>query len=256
MLRLLQPLPRWTLVGGKGGVGKTTVAASLAIALADAGERTLVLSADPAHSLGDALGVALGPEPLPVPGVQGLRAMEVSAAGEHARFVERYGSSLLEVIERGSYLERADAERFLELPVPGMDELAALLRLRSLAGADERLRVVVDTAPTGHTLRLLALPRLAGEWLDALDAVEARHRTVVVALSGAPAPDEASRALERLRADLDTLRSRFVDPAHTRFLLVSTSEPVVREETRRLRSALAEQRVSVAGLVLNRAGPG
>jgi arsenite-transporting ATPase len=116
--------------------------------------------------------------------------------------------------------------------------------------------VVVDTAPTGHTLRLLALPRLAGEWLDALDAVEARHRTVVVALSGAPAPDEASRALERLRADLDTLRSRFVDPAHTRFLLVSTSEPVVREETRRLRSALAEQRVSVAGLVLNRAGPG
>ncbi|HEX6629892.1 MAG TPA: ArsA-related P-loop ATPase, partial [Gemmatimonadaceae bacterium] len=75
-------LPRWTIVGGKGGVGKTTVAATLAVALADAGQQVLALSTDPAHSLGDALGQPLGPEPRDVAGVPGLRAAELDAERE------------------------------------------------------------------------------------------------------------------------------------------------------------------------------
>ncbi|MEW5931862.1 MAG: ArsA family ATPase, partial [Gemmatimonadota bacterium] len=248
--------PGWTFVGGKGGVGKTTVAAALAVALADAGERVLALSTDPAHSLGDALGVPLGPEPSPVPGVPGLEALEVDAGRERARFLERHRDTLLRLVERGTYLSSDEAAGFLELAVPGMDELAALLRLLDLADADPSLRVVVDTAPTGHTLRLLDLPRTASAWIAALEAMEARNRDVALALAGAYLPDAAARDLAALRADVDRLAALLADPARTRFVLVATPEPVVLAETRRYLEALRERGIAVGAVVVNRAADG
>jgi arsenite-transporting ATPase len=244
--------PGWTFVGGKGGVGKTTVAAALAVALADAGERVLAISTDPAHSLGDALGTPLGPDAAPVAGVAGLAAMEVGAERERARFLERHRDALLALVERGTYLERDDVAGFLDLSVPGMDELAAVLRLLELSDADPALRAVVDTAPTGHTLRLLDLPRLAGDWIAALEAMEAREQAVALALAGAYRPDAASRDLAALRSDVERLAVRLSDPARTRFVLVATPEPVVLAETRRYLDALRERRVAVSALVVNR----
>jgi arsenite-transporting ATPase len=246
--------PGWTFVGGKGGVGKTTVAAALAVALADAGERVLAISTDPAHSLGDALGTPLGPDAAPVAGVAGLAAMEVGAERERARFLERHRDALLALVERGTYLERDDVAGFLDLSVPGMDELAAVLRLLELSDADPALRAVVDTAPTGHTLRLLDLPRLAGDWIAALEAMEARQQAVALALAGAYRPDAASRDLAALRSDVERLAARLSDPARTRFVLVATPEPVVLAETRRYLDALRERHVAVSALVVNRAG--
>ncbi|MET0399548.1 MAG: TRC40/GET3/ArsA family transport-energizing ATPase, partial [Longimicrobiaceae bacterium] len=248
--------PGWTLVGGKGGVGKTTVAAALAVALADAGGRVLVLSTDPAHSLGDALGTRLGPEPAPVAGVPGLEALEVDAALERARFLERHRGTLARLLERGTYLAADDVAGLLELAPPGMDELGALLRLLDLADRDPALRVVVDTAPTGHTLRLLDLPRTAGGWIAALEAMEARHRGVALALAGAYRPDAAARDLAALRADVERLAALLADPARTRFVLVATPEPVVLAETRRYLGALRERGTAVAAVVVNRAEAG
>ncbi len=248
--------PGWTLVGGKGGVGKTTVAAALAVALADAGERVLVLSTDPAHSLGDALGARLGPEPAPVAGVPGLEALEIDAALERARFLERHRDTLSRLLERGTYLAPDDVAGFLELAPPGMDELGALLRLLDLAGSDPALRVVVDTAPTGHTLRLLDLPRAAGGWIAALEAMEARHRAVALALAGAYRPDAAARGLATLRAVVERMAALVADPARTRFVLVATPEPVVLAETRRYLAALRERGIAVAAVVVNRVAAG
>jgi arsenite-transporting ATPase len=248
--------PGWTFVGGKGGVGKTTVAAALAVALADAGERVLALSTDPAHSLGDALGVPLGPEPSPVPGAAGLEALETDAVRERSRFLERHRDTLLRLVERGTYLSPDEAAGFLDLALPGMDELAALLRLRELADADPALRVVVDTAPTGHTLRLLDLPRTAIAWIAALEAMEARNRDVALALAGAYRPDAAARDLAALRADVERLAALLADPARTRFVLVATPEPVVLAETRRYLEALHERGIAVAALVVNRIADG
>jgi arsenite/tail-anchored protein-transporting ATPase len=165
-------------VGGKGGVGKTTVAAALAVELADAGEQVLVISVDPAHSLGDALEVELGPEPRSVVELPDLRAMEVDAGYERERFLQKHGDDLAKLIERGTYLDVADVAEVTNLTVPGMDELAAMLRLAVLA-TDFAGHVVVDTAPTGHTLRLLELPRIALNWLGALEAMQAKHVAVV-----------------------------------------------------------------------------
>ncbi|HEV2736476.1 MAG TPA: ArsA family ATPase [Longimicrobiaceae bacterium] len=248
--------PGWTLVGGKGGVGKTTVAAALAVALADAGGRVLALSTDPAHSLGDALGTPLGPEPVPVPGVPGLEALEVDAERERARFLERHRGTLARLVERGTLLAPDDADGFLDLALPGMDELGAMLRLLDLADSGPGLRVVVDTAPTGHALRLLDLPRTAAGWIAALEAMEARHRDVALALAGAYRPDAAALDLASLRADVERFAALLADPARTRFVLVTTPEPVVLAETRRYLEALRERGIAVGAVVVNRVAAG
>lgn len=234
-------------------MGKTTVAAALATEFADAGQPTLVVSVDPAHSLGDAFGHALGPEPGPVPGVSGLVAMEVDADHERRRFLGTRRGLFLELLDRGTWLERADAEELVDLAAPGVDETAALLRLMELT-RDER-RIVVDTAPTGHTLRLLDLPEAARGWLGALAAMEAEHRAVAGALAGAYTPDAAARLLEDLSADLDRLTATLRDPRRTRFVLVTNPEPVVLAETRRYRSELESREIALAGIVVNRSGP-
>lgn len=244
---------RWTLVGGKGGVGKTTTAAALAVEMADRGERVLVISVDPAHSLGDALGIRLAAEAAPVPGAPNLEALEVDPDLERSRFLDSRRGPLLSLIERGTYLEQADVEGVLDLAVPGMDELAALLRLRELAAAGD-VRVVIDTAPTGHALRLLELPHVARGWVEALRAMEEKHRSVSLALVGAYRPGEAAAMLDALDAELAAVTSLLTDPERTRFVLVTNSEPVVLAETRRYQSELEARGIAIAGVLVNRAG--
>src|SRR5690606_21717469 len=232
-------------------VGKTTVAAALALQLADAGERVLVVSVDPAHSLGDALGVELGPETRRIPGVQGLEALEVDAEHERARFLANYGESMTALIERGTYFTAADIEQVEGLTVPGMDEIAAVLRFARL-NAEFDGRVIVDTAPTGHTLRLLDLPAEAIRWLDALAAMEAKHAAIASAFTGGYEPDAIANLLTTLRSDVDRVAIRLTDPEATRFVLVTSTEPVVLTETRAYRRQLEERGVGLGGVVVNR----
>lgn len=252
MLPLLHPGARWTFVGGKGGVGKTTTAAALAVTLADEGDRVLTLSVDPAHSLSDALGVPLGPDPAAVPAVPRLEAMQIDPAVERARFLETRRGSLLTIIERGTYLDTADVDGMVELAIPGIDEMAALFRLIELA-EDPSRRLVIDTAPTGHTLRLLDLAEVARGWLAALEAMEEKHRIVAEALGrGAVADDEADRLIREIGDDLTSLSATLRDPDRTRFLLVTNPEPVVLAETRRYRQALEDRGIALAGILVNR----
>jgi arsenite/tail-anchored protein-transporting ATPase len=246
---------RWTFVGGKGGVGKTTVAAAVAVELAESGSAVMVLSTDPAHSLGDALQEELSAEPRPLAALPGLQAFEVDAERERLRFLDRHRGSLAALIERGTYLDAEDVREVTGLALPGMDELGALLRLNELAAAFDG-RIIVDTAPTGHTLRLLDLPAQALTWLDALDAMEAKHAAVASALVGRYAADAASEFLASLRQDLDRLARTLRDGTATRFVLVTTSEPGVLAETLRYRERLEARGIALAGIVVNRqAGP-
>ena len=156
--------PAYEFIGGKGGVGKTTTAAALALAAAGARHRTLVVSTDPAHSLGDALGqrVGAGVTRVPASGAP-LDALELDADRALARWLRARRGSLRLIAERGTYLDDADVDRFLGLSFPGVDELGGLLELTRVAAAGRYDTVVVDTAPTGHTLRLLAVPDTLAE---------------------------------------------------------------------------------------------
>ena len=153
--------PRTILYTGKGGVGKTSVAACTARGCAAAGLRTLIISTDPAHSLSESLGAELGAEPAQVS--DGLWGQEVKAQEE----MERHWSGVQEwlgemLMDRG--VDRISAQE-LTVP-PGMDELFALLRLQAHNESGEWDVIVVDCAPTGETLRLLSFPDVARWWIE------------------------------------------------------------------------------------------
>lgn len=164
--------PRTILYTGKGGVGKTSVAAATALAIARSGLRTIVMSTDPAHSLSDSLETGLGPQPMPV--TDNLWAQEVQAEAEmerHWQAVQRWLGGLLS--DRG--VDRILAEE-LTVP-PGMDEIFSLLQLKRHHESGEFDVIIVDCAPTGETLRLLSFPEVARWWLEKVFPWEKRLLT-------------------------------------------------------------------------------
>jgi arsenite/tail-anchored protein-transporting ATPase len=203
--------PRTILYTGKGGVGKTSVAAATARRCAAAGLRTVVLSTDPAHSLSDSLEVELGPEPTAVADrlwgqeVQAEREME-----EHWGSVQRWLAAML--ADRG-VMEIAAEE--LTVP-PGMDELFSLLQIKRHHASSEYDVVIVDCAPTGETLRLLSFPDVANWWLEKIFPWERRlvaaarplARMVDVEIPDADVLAEVQRLVRNLVAMNEILRDR------------------------------------------------
>lgn len=225
--------PRTILYTGKGGVGKTSVAAATALRCAAAGRRTIILSTDPAHSLSDSLGCALGPEPRPVSG--NLWAQEVSARAEMVRNWSAVQDWLGEMlIARG--VDRISAEE-LSVP-PGLDELFSLLAIQQHHRSGDYDVIVVDCAPTGETLRLLAFPDVARWWLERvfpqqgrlLDAVRPLARSMLdITLPGNDALNEIGRLVENLIA----MHAIVADTEHTSVRLVMTPDKMVVDEARR-----------------------
>ena len=249
--QLLGALPAWTLVGGKGGVGKTTCAAALAAVSAEGGVRTLLLSTDPAGTLGDALGAALAAQPAPVAGAEGFEAMQLDASAARDAFLARWRDVLITIVDRGTYLDDEDIAGLIDAALPGADEAMALLSLAELASEGRWERVIVDTAPTGHTLRLLALPRTFAALVELLDTMQAKHRFMVSALTHRYRTDAADAFIEEMRTQVNRLRELLLDPEGCAMVLVTRPEAVVVAETVRYAESLRELGVRVAALVVN-----
>ena len=251
---LLDALPRWVLVGGKGGVGKTTTAASIAARSAARGTRTLLLSTDPARTLGEAIGHPLGATPEPVSGATGLFAAQLDA--EHARraFLARWRETLVTIVDRGTYLDEEDIEGLVDAALPGVDEAMALLTLAALE-SEGWPRVVVDTAPTGHTLRLLALPETFRALVGLLERMQAKHRFMVSALTHRYRPDAADAFLEEMRRQLAALDAVLHDPARSAMVLVARAEEIVAEETTRYADRLHGLGIALRAVVINALPP-
>src|SRR5262249_18877957 len=221
---LAPPGVRVLAFAGKGGVGKTSEAAAVAEALVERrpDTRILALSTDPAHSLGDALGVTLGDDERPVPGVPGLFARELDAAAAFALRRERYRASVDEVFDallRGSRFDVAyDRDVVRELIAPAPPGRDALFGVRSavdpVLGRERRAWdfVVLDTAPTGHALRLFAMPDAALEWVHALLAILLKYRAVV-------GLGELASDLLSVARDLRELAALLRDPERTRVVV-------------------------------------
>lgn len=248
---LLASLPAWTLVGGKGGVGKTTCAAAIALGSAERGAKTLVLSTDPAGALADVIGARLTGAPGAVPNVANLFAMQLDAAAARDAFVARWGEVLATIVDRGTYLDRDDIQGLIDGALPGIDETMAVLALADLAEAPGWERVVIDTAPTGHTLRLLALPETFGAIVTLLDTMQAKHRFMVSALMHRYKPDAADAFIAELRAKVTRLRALLTDGKRFGVVLVTRPEPVVVAETIRYAAALRTLGTTLRAVVVN-----
>jgi arsenite/tail-anchored protein-transporting ATPase len=247
---------RVVLITGKGGVGKTTTAAATALGCAARGHRTLVMSTDPAHSLGDAFGADLGDSPVALATrLDGLQ-LDPQDRLEHAwGDVRAYLTRVLD----WAGIDGVQAEELAVLP--GFDELFSLTELETRCASGDYDVIVVDCAPTAETLRLLSLPEVLGRWIDRLfplgrNVVQAIAPVTRALAKGLPLPeDDTFDALERLYQRLRAVRSLLADPATTTVRLVVTPERMVVAEGRRLATYLALFGYRVDAVIANRVLP-
>ena len=237
---LLADLPRFVFFTGKGGVGKTSLACAAAVRLADGGARVLLVSTDPASNVAQVLGQRIGPRIVPVGAVPGLDAVEIDpeqAAESYREKIVGPVRGLLPDAEIASITEQLSGSCTTE--VASFNEFTDLLADDDLvAGYDH---VVFDTAPTGHTIRLLQLP---GEWTGFLDAGKG-DASCLGPMAG----------LDKARASYATALARLADPSLTRLVLVARAQPAALAEVARTADELAKVGIVGRHLVVNATMP-
>jgi arsenite-transporting ATPase len=250
-------MTRVILISGKGGVGKTTIAAATAARAAALGHPSLVASRDRAHNLGDVLGAQLSSEPVKIAGAAKLWAMEADPQAELRR-QWRALSGYFARFFAWAGLGGAEADEIAVLP--GLEELLVLSRLTELVESQRFAVIVVDLAPTASSLRLLSFPELMAGPFGRLVKLERSFlrvtRPALKRVLSMPLPEEdAYRALEQIATRLVRLRAILTDPAATIVRLVSIPERVVLDETRSAFTLLSLFGLCVDAVVLNRVLP-
>ncbi|KAK4578746.1 hypothetical protein RGQ29_028720 [Quercus rubra] len=265
---------KYYMLGGKGGVGKTSCAASLAVKFANSGHPTLVVSTDPAHSLSDSFAQDLtGGTLVPVEGPDSpLFALEINpekAREEFRSATQKNGGTGVQDFMNGmglgmlaDQLGELKLGELLETPPPGLDEAMAISKVIQFLESQEYnmfTRIVFDTAPTGHTLRLLSLP----DFLDASIGKILKFRQKIASATSAiksvfgqeeTRPDAADK-LEKLRERMVKVRELFRDTDSTEFVIVTIPTVMAVSESSRLRASLKKENVPVKRLIVNQILP-
>lgn len=236
--------------GGKGGVGKTTCASATALAASRRGRRVLLVSTDPAHSTSDIFERPIGPEPVEI--LPSLYGLEIDGASEAARYVAGVKSQIATIFGH-AILKEANRQIDLASTMPGAEEVALFDRMGSLIrGEDDRFDLIVfDTAPTGHTLRLIRMPELMESWIKALS----RSRRAMLGVEQDDRQDPIMISLAERLERLRELRARLLSGRATAFALVLIAERLPIEETARALTQLEEAGIKVGALIVNRILP-
>lgn len=262
---------RYVMLGGKGGVGKTSCAASLAVRFARDGHKTLVVSTDPAHSLGDAFDQELGggvPVRIPCDDCE-LYGMEVDLeqARQELRELTRDdgGRKLNELLDSfglgavAEQLKELQLGELLDTPPPGVDEAVAISKVVQFLKSPEFSsfdRIIFDTAPTGHTLRLLTLPDFLDVSIGKLVRLRQKLSTVPNAItslfrSGDQPQDPAVEKLEQLKARMEEAKQLFHNQRTTQFVIVTIPTVMAAAESARLAKALKKEGVPLKSIIIN-----
>jgi arsenite/tail-anchored protein-transporting ATPase len=244
---------RYRFFAGKGGVGKTTLAAVHALARAEEGQEVLIASTDPAHSLGDALGNRLGPRPrrLAIEGQGSLQAVELAVPAAYRVWIEERRETLRQIAERGTLLSSEDVDQLLALPLPGVDEVLGLLEVVRLGARCGAALVVVDTAPTAHTLRLLAMPETLRRVASVVEAMQRRPRLLADRFGGG-APLEGDALLAEIEGQAEEADELLRDAARSTITWVTLPEELAVAETVRAIERLRQWGLPVGELIVNR----
>lgn len=238
------------LFGGKGGVGKTTCASATALYLAE-DFRTLLFSTDPAHSLADSLGQRLDDKPRRVSGIKNLSALEINAENALSKFKTEHEEEIRKILETSTNLDTEDLDSVFALPIPGIDEVMGFKTMIDLIDEAQFDKYVVDTAPTGHALRLLSSPKLLDDWVKVMAKMRWKYRYMVERFAGEYIADEGDDFLLSLKKTLKKIQDLLRGPKRCEFIAVTIPEDMAILETERLINNLGKYGIKVRQLVIN-----
>ncbi len=248
----------WIFVGGKGGVGKTTTSCCLAVQLAKHRQgNVLVVSTDPAHNLSDAFGQKFGREPVKVNGFENLFCMEVDSSGDHEWEALEAANAAKGLAADGIESGVGGIMKDLMTSVPGIDEAMAFAELMKMVQEMNYSTIVFDTAPTGHTLRLLSFPKTMESAIGKLLELKNRFAgliTQAAALMGAGGAEQIESMiakLEQLKGLIDQVHNQIRDPEKTTFVCVCIPEFLSIYETERLVQELSKSEIDTHNVVVN-----
>ncbi len=238
------------IFGGKGGVGKTSCAIASAIGLAER-YKTLVISTDPAHSISDSLDQHIGFKVHQVDTVPNLFALEISADKAFQEFKKEHERELIKLFDTSTTLDDDDIQEMMNLSIPGIDEVMSFKTIIDLIEKNEYEKYVVDTAPTGHALRLLSSPGLLDGWIKMAAKMRWKYRYMIESFSGNYNEDEADVMLLNLKKTVTRISSLLSNGTKCEFIPVCIPEDMAIQETARLLKELGKYRIASRQLILN-----
>jgi len=223
---LSNPNLRLIIFGGKGGSGKTTSAAATALHFhkLNPEKRILVMSTDPAHSLGDSFNITIGNKITAING--NVWGLEIDSNELLEEYKARHGEVIKKIADRGTYFDKEDIEDFFVQSLPGLDEVMSIVRIADLLKAREYDLIILDTAPTGHTMVLLSLPEQMEKWIHLMDMLMEKYRYVMRRMTGRYRRDECDEFIDSQMEDIRRVRQLLTDATTTEFVPVTIPEPM------------------------------
>ncbi|NQT73930.1 MAG: ArsA family ATPase [Chloroflexi bacterium] len=249
---LTNPDLKLILFGGKGGSGKTTSAAATALHLSKLHpkKRILVVSTDPAHSLGDSFDISIGNNVTPI--AENIHALEIDAKELYDHYLKKNGEVIKEIADRGTLFDKEDIESFFIQSLPGLDEMMAIIRIADLLKAAEFDLIILDTAPTGHTMVLLSLPEQMEKLTDIMGMMMEKYHYMLKALTRRDKKDECDEFIAAQRKDVRAVRALLSNRATTEFVPVTIPEPMSIAEIEKAVQTLKGHHIPVNSIIINR----
>jgi arsenite-transporting ATPase len=238
------------IFGGKGGVGKTSCAIATALALSQ-NFKTLLISTDPAHSVSDSLEQHIGFKVVQVEGVENLSAIEVVAEEALSSFKTEHHSGLKKLLETSTSLDNDDIEDMMTLSIPGIDEVMSFKTIIDFIEEGEYEKYVVDTAPTGHALRLISAPKLLDDWIKVAAKMRWKYRYMITSFSGSYQPDDVDTLLINLKKTVKRIESLLSDKSRCQFIPVCIPETMAIRETERFLVDLSKFGIIPQQIIVN-----
>jgi len=236
--------------GGKGGVGKTSCAIATALELSK-NFKTLLISTDPAHSVSDCLEQQIGFKVVKIVGKPNLSVIEVVADEALSGFKTEHRNELKKLFETSTNLDNEDIDEMLTLSIPGIDEVMSFKTIIDFIEEGEFDKYVVDTAPTGHALRLISSPKLLDEWIKVAARMRWKYRYMITSFSGSYKQDEVDTFLLSLKKTVKRIEKLLRDKTKCEFIPVCIPEAMAIMETKRLLVDLSKSGIISRQIIVN-----
>ena len=238
------------IFGGKGGVGKTSSAIATALSLSEK-FKTLLISTDPAHSLSDSLEQTIGYQIQNIASHPGLDAIEVDANKALKKFMDDHYAELKKLLSTSTNLDQQDVDEMLTLTIPGIDEVMSFKTIIDFIEEGKYEKYVVDTAPTGHALRLISSPQMLDEWIKVAARMRWKYRFMITSFSGNYKPDQVDVLLLNLKKMVKRIEKMLRDQSQCEFIPVCIPEAMAINETHRLLADLEKAEIIPRQMIVN-----